>query len=415
MAVVLCDGKLVDDRSPAGKTVPCMYLQPPRDAIFISAFSLLPSPHSLDKMTGRVDIPMTGHARSAIVGICFLWVIFVVTMGFRLLGRHRGIGIGLDDALAVLARFFSGFTIYFNVAVSISGVGYDLDPNSELFPKLLNNLEFCLKITFVFTLVYLWTLAALKVSQLWFYYRAFYHQLKIWIYIVGAIVVVWGIVFTFVFTFLCDPVSQQWTLKRIGHCMDQLLLLKCLIMTNVLTDIMIIVLPMSTVWKLQMRMAEKVAVMSCFAIGLACVIIGIVRFWQIFVIDIFGNFTGTSLTTFNLCTVELNLAGICINIPMLRPFYLRWRQNHKSSANDSSGYSTRDGVASKGQRSGNMPTDGSVPRNYNTTWIELDDKGNETDNDRSSETKLTTVALGNGTRESRGPHYPCIDKLGGKE
>ncbi|KAK3349818.1 hypothetical protein B0T25DRAFT_570426 [Lasiosphaeria hispida] len=33
-----------------------------------------------------------------------------------LLGRHRGIGVGVDDILAVLAFFFSGFTIYFNVA-----------------------------------------------------------------------------------------------------------------------------------------------------------------------------------------------------------------------------------------------------------------------------------------------------------
>lgn len=75
-------------------------------------------------------------------------VIFAITIGLRLLGRHRGIGVGVDDILAVLAFFFSGFTIYFNVAVSISGVGYDVDPNSELIPKLLNNLEFCLKITF---------------------------------------------------------------------------------------------------------------------------------------------------------------------------------------------------------------------------------------------------------------------------
>lgn len=33
-----------------------------------------------------------------------------------------------------------------------------------------------------------------------------------------------------------------------------------------------------------------------------------------------------------LCTVELMLATLCINIPMLRPFYLRWRAQHKSTS-----------------------------------------------------------------------------------
>lgn len=36
-----------------------------------------------------------------------------------------------------------------------------------------------------------------------------------------------------------------------------------------------------------------------------------------------------------LCTIELMLAGICINIPMLRPFYLRWRQKSKISQSGS--------------------------------------------------------------------------------
>jgi hypothetical protein len=263
-------------------------------------------------------------------------------------------------------------------------------PGSEMLPKLMNNMEFNLKITFIFTLVYLWTLACLKLSQLWFYLRAFRLQLRIWIYIVGAICIVWAVVFTFLVTFLCDPIEQQWTLIRIGRCMDQILVLKCVIMTNVLTDLMIVALPMWTVWQLQMRMTEKIAVAGCFAIGLACVVIGLVRFGQIFVIDLAGNFTGTSWTTFMLCTIELMLAGICINIPMLRPFYLRWRQKHKSS-NNNSAYADPNSL--KGPRSGKTTPLPSVRGNYNA-WIELneDKEGDsESNHDGSSERKLTMV------------------------
>lgn len=120
-------------------------------------------------------------------------------------------------------------------------------------------------------MIYIWTLACLKMSQLWFYWRAFAVRLQKWIYIVGAIVIVWSIVFTFMFIFLCTPVKQQWTVERVGHCRDQVLVLKFLIMTNVITDLFIFILPIYTVCQLQMRKTEKMAVISCFAIGLGYV------------------------------------------------------------------------------------------------------------------------------------------------
>ncbi|KAK4189410.1 hypothetical protein QBC35DRAFT_514007 [Podospora australis] len=327
-------------------------------------------------MGGRVPIPMTDKGRDALIGISFLCALFGFVVFFRLLGRWRGIGFGLDDILAVVAFILSASTIGFNAAVFSSGVGYNLDPDSEIFPTLMNNLEFMLKITFIFTLVYLWTLTALKLSQLWFYLRAFSLQLRSWI-------------------------LAQWTLMRTGRCLDQILVLKCIIMTNILTDLMIVVLPVRTVWKLQMRITEKVAVLGCFAIGLACVSIGIVRFWQMNVIDLFGNFTGTSFTTFMLCTIELMLAGICINIPMLRPFYLRWRHKYKSS-NDCGSYplnnsdlKTIGGTGDPTKRSGKKGSHavGSVTGNY-TAWIELDDKEHEAESnvDNSSQRELTAAA-----------------------
>lgn len=95
-------------------------------------------------------------------------------------------------------------------------------------------------------------------------------------------------------------------------------------------------------------------------------VIGIVRFWLIFTVDLFNNLTGTSLTTFMLCSIELMLAGLCINIPMLRPFYLRWRTKQKTS---SSGLT--DGQANfKSYRSDPLAVSQPGQRNH-TAWIEL--------------------------------------------
>lgn len=148
----------------------------------------------------------------------------------------------------------------------------------------MHNLPFVMQITFAFTLIYIWCLTALKLSQLALYHRVFALQLRVPVYIVGAIVIAWAIIFNFMFLFLCDPISQQWTVERVGHCMDQILLLKFLILTNMATDIMIVVLPIRPVWQLQMRKTEKLAVLACFGLGLACVFISIARFVLIYTI-----------------------------------------------------------------------------------------------------------------------------------
>ncbi|CAA9961210.1 hypothetical protein PTMSG1_04594 [Pyrenophora teres f. maculata] len=277
------------------------------------------------------------------------------------------------------------------MVVYTSGVGYDFYATNEEYPLLVHNLPYIMQITFAFTLIYIWSLAALKLSQLALYHRVFVLQLRIPVYIVGGVVIAWALIFNFVFIFLCDPISQQWTIQRVGHCMDQILLLKFLILSNMVTDLMIVVLPIHSVWQLQMRKTEKFAVLACFGLGLACVIIGIARIILVYTIDLIGNLTGTSGTTFMLCSVELMLAGLCINIPMLRPFYLAWRRRYKESSLSNS----ESGV----KRSGTGRIAGSNqqrPGQY-TQWMELADKDmtnvTVTGDDASSERKLTADPL----------------------
>lgn len=48
-------------------------------------------------------LPMTQSARDALIAGSFLWFLFAITVGFRLLGRVRGIGLGADDVLSLIA------------------------------------------------------------------------------------------------------------------------------------------------------------------------------------------------------------------------------------------------------------------------------------------------------------------------
>jgi hypothetical protein len=72
-----------------------------------------------------------------------------------------------------------------------------------------------------------------------------------------------------------------------------------------------------------------------------------------------------------LCSIELMLAGLCVNIPMLRPFYLRWRTKHKMSQGGSQAFNQGTG-GFKSIRSDplaeNQPAHGPAKH---TAWIEL--------------------------------------------
>ena len=48
-------------------------------------------------------IPMTRQAQDSLIAIAVLWVICAAVVGFRLLGRVRGAGIGPDDVLSSVA------------------------------------------------------------------------------------------------------------------------------------------------------------------------------------------------------------------------------------------------------------------------------------------------------------------------
>ena len=46
---------------------------------------------------------MTGSAKDSLIAMSVLWFLTVAAVGFRLRGRLRGPGLGLDDILAVVA------------------------------------------------------------------------------------------------------------------------------------------------------------------------------------------------------------------------------------------------------------------------------------------------------------------------
>ena len=112
------------------------------------------------------------------------------------------------------------------------------------------------------------TLAAIKVSILLLYHRIFPQRwFRLVLIIVGCILIVWGLVGLLVQIFQCWPIKTQWDPSVAGHCINYPAYALTLVITNVVTDLVILALPIPLVWRLHTTLKKKLMLIATFAIG----------------------------------------------------------------------------------------------------------------------------------------------------
>lgn len=124
------------------------------------------------------------------------------------------------------------------------------------------------QVTFGMQLIYVILLFLVKASMLFFFLRVFVtptvqRASKITL----GFLVLWMLSFVFACIFLCTPVEAQWT--GVGKCGDYIPMIQALIATNAIGDLVIMILPMHSIWSLQMRRTDKLGITASFALGLA--------------------------------------------------------------------------------------------------------------------------------------------------
>ncbi|GLI80622.1 hypothetical protein PoHVEF18_008977 [Penicillium ochrochloron] len=108
-----------------------------------------------------------------------------------------------------------------------------------------------------------------KISLLLFYARIFcIRKFQILVYLVGSLVLAIGITVFFQTIFQCSPIAYGWDQSvGPGTCIDQTIFYRYISPFNVLTGILILVLPLPLVWKLQAPKAQKIALTAVFLLG----------------------------------------------------------------------------------------------------------------------------------------------------
>ncbi|KAK8052365.1 hypothetical protein PG993_003750 [Apiospora rasikravindrae] len=229
---------------------------------------------------------------------CTILSLVLIVVGMRIWTRVRGVGLGVDDGLIAVATILGILCLGLQGFFSTIGMGYDAIPSSPDYEQLMTNSNLILKILFGFDMLYVHALALIKTSVLCFYLRVFgkapggpRRVIQVLLGIVG----VWTIAFSLALAFVCHPLPFRWdpTIPG-GACGSQTAMYATLIVTNVLTDLVTMLLPIC------------------------------VRLTTVFNNNSTANPTGGSLSTnVFLCVFEVLLGILCISLPTLGPLYLR--------------------------------------------------------------------------------------------
>ncbi|KAJ5007886.1 hypothetical protein K4K48_009647 [Colletotrichum sp. SAR 10_66] len=149
-------------------------------------------------------------------------------------------------------------------------------------------------------------------------------------WVTGILVLLLTWIFMIVLWTQCAPIWHYWTLfADWGNCIPEWPPLAGQGITTVMTDIAVYLLPMPTLFRLQMPMIQRISLAALFGLGLLVVIAGIMRtYWVLYVEITYVEDPSYDLTwdSYNIwiwTALEANFAIICGCAPAIRRLFTK--------------------------------------------------------------------------------------------
>ena len=112
------------------------------------------------------------------------------------------------------------------------------------------------------------TIGVVKISTLLLFARIFTSQrFKHLLWAVGLFITTYSAAMALIMTFQCQPIKSLWDPSVKGTCIDRTGVWIVMGSMNVLTDILLLCLPLPQLWRLQMARNKKLQTIGIFSIG----------------------------------------------------------------------------------------------------------------------------------------------------
>jgi hypothetical protein len=217
---------------------------------------------------------------------------------------------------------------------------------------------------------------------------------------------VWVVTITFLFIFICLPVAKLWYPQLPGKCINQVATWIANAASTILTDLIILLMPLPPLWSLHLAKREKIGLTAAFGLGSLYVLadhpnllidgladhISSVVFASAYRTSVLFTYTATDPSytlapTVGWTAIEMAAGIISANLPTMLPalnVFLRMLGIRSKDGSSRSGSSNP--FRSKGDRSNTtsqLDVDGAVPpptgkRASHTVFYRLPDENDST-------------------------------------
>ncbi|KAH7313000.1 hypothetical protein BKA65DRAFT_558216 [Rhexocercosporidium sp. MPI-PUGE-AT-0058] len=275
--------------------------------------------------------------RAVIIFLCLTPTFLLARFVSRITSKQ----LGIDDWAALAAFVFTMNCNSVTLAAFSHGWGRH---KKNLLPS---QIQICLILHWVFQITYKLSVALNKASILLLYLRIMPQRLyRIMIFSLLTIVGLFAIATTIAGIFQCIPVDKAWNKKKPGHCYNLVEAWYSNAVFSIVTDILILMLPMHMVYKLQRDMREKLLLYAVFGLGGFVTFTSIMRFFALKSAK--NPDTTYDITSGFWSVIEINVGVICICLPPLRSLLSR-----------QFAFFNRNRTASNGPYNNNKPQSGS--------------------------------------------------------
>ncbi|KAL8953738.1 MAG: hypothetical protein Q9222_000420 [Ikaeria aurantiellina] len=188
-----------------------------------------------------------------------------------------------------------------------------------------SDLTYILKMAYVFSITAPLVMLSVKASLLLLYLRI--SPRRIFRRCVLSLLILFtvdAIIFSLLGAFECSPIDRAWIWNKPGHCKNWAFLLRAQGLWSLAEDIVILLFPMPTIWKLQMPRRRKTLLLAVFATGLVyalarpCAAV-ITRIALPTTPQTFVDFTWWLVELQNWGAVESGSGMICASLILLKP------------------------------------------------------------------------------------------------
>ncbi|KAI4215198.1 MAG: hypothetical protein LQ351_002513 [Letrouitia transgressa] len=218
----------------------------------------LPSPSDIQYQLSHVD---DNRQPELIAAYTICGTLAVVSVGSRFLSRRLNTsGIEADDYAALVGMICAlGYIVGQAVAIK-HGLGRH---------RILSTAPIQSgKAVLVSIIMYLASMAATKISILLLYRRIFpIWKLRCIGWAVGIFIFAYSFAAVFAVIFACHPVEGVWNPLVSAKCNNTNATVLVMAIFNVVTDVIVLVLPMPVIWELQLPKTRKFQVMAVFLLG----------------------------------------------------------------------------------------------------------------------------------------------------